>query len=179
MSVVKHQTSEEPRESAEAGTTEAAAAKEPRFLEIRRQFLQTRLFWFLLGGVSVLLCAMVWARLPFRWLTVARASWNDERLFVEPAVLSLDGMRAKEKLTLPFQVTNLTDQKITLRWSTASNSYIAKVQLPVDIEPGEKKDLELSGLVPHAGKFSQYVLFYTSDEIKPAFFVRLAGKLAP
>src|SRR5262245_24052232 len=179
MTAVKKDAATKPREIVEKEVPETALAREPFAKRIGRRIWQSRTLWCLVGAGAVLLAHWLWTWPQSGWIALTRASWNDERLFVEPKVLSLDGMRAKEKLTLPFHVTNLTEKKLTLRWSNSSNSYIAKVQLPVDIEPGERKEIELSGMVPHTGNYSQYVLFYTSDEIRPAFFVRLSGKLAP
>ena len=140
-----------------------------------RQIHQARTFWFLAGAAGVIVCLLLWARLP---LAALRASWNDERLFVQPAVVSLENMRAKQTSLAEFKVKNLTDTTLTLRWMNPGSSMF-KVQLPLEIAPGETKAVEVAVTPRQPGKYRQYIVFYTSDEIKPVFFVRFAGQVLP
>jgi hypothetical protein len=53
------------------------------------------------------------------------------------------------------------------------------VKLPLEIAAGETKSIQVEVAPRHPGRYQQYIVFHTSDEIKPAFVVRFAGEVLP
>lgn len=97
-------------------------------------------------------------------------------IIVEPALLDVGAGQIGTGKRFDVQLTNLTDQPITVTGANAECSCFAAAGLPVTVSPGESVSIPITIKFKGAKVFTQYQLF-TNYKPNPIISARIAGKV--